>query len=1434
MAKKGKGKVEPSPPPVDTKKGKKKGKQEEPSQEDETKKPQRGMVIGENFGWTGKLPATLLFEYAQKQKWEKVVVDMRKKGKGFVGVINLSWKNPKTQEMIRVQMIPDQDLYQPKETTNEARHYAATYALHRINFAKNMKTVLPVVFRDYWSDLEAKRSSILKESKEKHDYYYNSQPFQVFLEKRERDLKKEKEREIRAQNEEKVRKPTINITTINSKKPSTSSTNSKITKPSKPSTTSFKIMKKIPSFPNKVWQNAPFFDFTSEVRTKIEASIRNHLNWTIASSNTIVTQSSSEDYLRALTNLGFREIHIKESFKYTSTFTDALEWLLFHIPEDDLPPYFMKSDKDSGVSLKISKDIKMENLLKRVAQSGADEDELLTALQDCDFDEIKTSVKLTHDVVNYVQPTEENTFETDEECLELWKQELEGIEMLNADNTVEFFEGSSGNIATISLAPHTLQKGLLSVKVFRSENYPNNIPGIQIVVNNTSFRMANYIKLSILRQLLHHIIESGYVGSCYIFSIIEWLEENISKIINNPGPLFIEENYNGEGRSVEEVESQKKLKNSKSRTHQKLNLSPSDIERLRSEYAKKQQSREMISSINRRKQLPAWKKAEQLVSIINSNKVTIVTGETGSGKSTQIVQFILDDLNSRGNFSGKIMCTQPRRISTIGLAERISEERCDSLGKETGYLIRGENKTSANTRISFVTTGVLLRMIQGVLSTKKGDQKNNIFDNLEYIFIDEVHERSVDSDFLLIILRNIMQGFPKLKVILMSATIDINTFKNFFKTPLNHIHIEGRTFPIEDYYLDTVLEELDYTIETYDGEKLKPKADSQFFKSGNINYELIAQLCGHVDRKLSNESNDGSILIFLPGIMEINKCIRAIEKQNGSKFWCLPLHSALSSADQKRVFKNPPAGSRKIVVSTNVAETSITIPDCVVVIDSGRSKSMFFDSNINSTKLIENWCSKAEIGQRRGRSGRITNGNCYHMYSRDTVAEMLDQPIPEIKRTRLENLFLVVKSMGIDKVEAFLNSGLDPPDQSSLAKSKQFLIDIGALEESEAVSNLGRYLSLLPTDLQSGKLLILGCIFGCLETCLTIAAISTTGSPFRGSFEERDKIKQIQSSFANNQGDVIAMVRAFDAYTKVKSESGQAQQKKFLNDNYLSFLTLKEIATTKNQYVSILQDIGFVPLKYRADDLKLNKNNENYSIIRAIITGSFYPQLARVQLPNPKFLKSSVGSVAVDPDAKETKFWIRNETYVNNLNNDVEDPDVLPASRAFIHPSSVLFSNSNASLDSIPNIEEFTNEDGTIDFAKAQQVYKVDFTPSAPGSSNSMIKSSFVMYNASHHTSKLYLRDITSTSTLAVLLFGGQIAYDLSSGLSSGKTSPGIVLDSVWPIRTWCKNGVLLKRLRHLLDGVIEERLSSPYYVDGEKKRSSDDILSIVEKILHL
>lgn len=1377
-------------------------------------KPQRGLAIGDNFGWTGKLPATLLFEYCQKQKWNRVNIDMRKVSKGFVGTVDLSWENPKTRETIHIKMTPDTDLLPPRETTNEARHFAATFAMFRINHVKNLKMVLPTIFRSYWSDLEARRVETLKRNKAEHDKFYNSNPFQVFLDSRAHQEARTKERQAKADSDAKVKKAATSISVVDPN----SQLGGKQKKSPAPKIMKPKAMRLFPTIGRKAWENAPFIDFPTDIRTAIESSIKHHINW--VEDEEEGGQENLKSWLQQLTSLGFRASHVEEALSHTHSFVDALEWLLFHVPEDDLPPFFAKRDEDSSVSLKISNNIQTEYRLQRLALSGFDMDEIRATLKECNDDEILTSIALTHKLIHMDISMPE--LQGDE--FDMWCMELEGIESIGS-NKVEFFDCSK-KVVNILLNATGLPSGMLLIRLLFCEHYPYSFPGIQLVVNNPSFKLANYIKLSILRQLLTYVLDNNLLGECYIFSLIEWLEQNIAKVIEHPGPLLVS--------SVLRMDSgdQTKEKGRVGQSKKKINsrfyeLLTSDLDEMRLDYQRQVSSSAMKGSISKRQKLPAWQKREELVDVINSNKVTLVTGETGSGKSTQIVQFILDDLNSKGNFKGTIICTQPRRISTIGLAERISEERVLLVGKDVGYIIRGENKTLKQTRILFVTTGVILRMLQSFLSAES--EGSSIFDRLEYIFIDEVHERSVDSDLLLVILKKVMNRFTNLKIVLMSATISVDTFKDFF-SPVNHIHIEGRTFPIKDYYLDTILEDLDYTVTTND-QIIKPRADSHYFKTGTLNFDLIAQLCLLVDKKLKAEQNTGSILIFLPGIMEISRCVRSIElkyEKSSSECWCLPLHSALSSRDQTRVFNYPPKGSRKIVVSTNIAETSITIPDCVVVIDGGRSKSVFFDVKANTTKLVENWCSRAEMAQRKGRSGRIQKGTCYHMYTKETENSVLAQPIPEIRRTRLENLYLVVKAMGINKVEEFLNSGIDPPEAQSLKKARYTLREIGAIEydeDNENLTHLGRYLSYIPTDLQAGKLMLLGCIFGCVNICLTIAAICSSGGPFLTSFDIKDDVRRAKEKIGKNQGDVLASAFAFHQWENLPRD----KRKKFISENCLSYLTLHDIQSTRAQYLLTLKEIGFVPFNYKVDDKsKHNANNENYTIIRAILTGSFSPQIARIQLPDPKYAQTLAGAVEIDPDARASKIWIRNEKYIEQTNG-LGTIDELPATRAFIHPSSMLFSNSDSGV-SLPNLEDLKMEDGSIDLQKAREQF--DLTPSSKFNAHAMHKSPFVVYTSSNETTKLYLREITPTSTLAVLFFGGEILYDMSTHVTSGMRSPGIVLDRWMPVRTWCKNGVLLKRLRKLLDQVIGNKLSDPNRENA--KAADDEILKVVIDVLEV
>lgn len=479
---------------------------------------------------------------------------------------------------------------------------------------------------------------------------------------------------------------------------------------------------------------------------------------------------------------------------------------------------------------------------------------------------------------------------------------------------------------------------------------------------------------------------------------------------------------------------------------------------------------------------------------VNRCNVTIISGETGSGKSTQSVQFVLDDLIQRQlGAVANIICTQPRRISALGLADRVADERCARVGDEIGYTIRGESKQKPGvTKITFVTTGVLLRRLQ--TSGGGADDVVAALADISHVVVDEVHERSLDTDFLLVLLRQILRTRKDLKVILMSATLDADVFEAYFREvgPVGRVEIAGRTHPVTDYYVDDVMHFTGFR-GYFDEDEPENKSFSANLRSigFGINYDLIAETVRHIDHQLG--AKDGGILIFLPGTMEIDRTIQALS--SFPNLHALPLHASLMPADQKRVFPLPPAGKRKVIAATNVAETSITIEDIVAVIDTGRVKETSYDPQNNMVRLAETWASRAACKQRRGRAGRVRAGDCYKLYTRNAEAKMLERPDPEIRRVPLEQMCLSIKAMGVHDVSGFLASALTPPESTAVEGAVKLLSQMGAITDNELTA-LGRHMSMIPADLRLSKLLVYGATFGCLEAALTIASVLTARSPF--------------------------------------------------------------------------------------------------------------------------------------------------------------------------------------------------------------------------------------------------------------------------------------------------------------------------------------------------
>lgn len=548
--------------------------------------------------------------------------------------------------------------------------------------------------------------------------------------------------------------------------------------------------------------------------------------------------------------------------------------------------------------------------------------------------------------------------------------------------------------------------------------------------------------------------------------------------------------------------------------------------------SKRQSSGAYKEMVNSRKNLPAWEMSKKILDAISSSQVTVISGETGCGKSTQTPQFILDDYftklqkDKKGSYeSVNIVCTQPRRLSAIGVAERVAAERCEKIGNIVGYQIRLENKISKATRLTFCTTGILLRRLQSDpnLST------------VSHIIIDEVHERSEESDFLLAILKDLLKIRKNLRLILMSATLNASLFSNYFRgAPV--LDIPGRTFPVEQLFLEDILERTGYVLEPdsqfcrrlnkNDEKQLLDELEYADVQASNaeppktirdenlsiseiyaryrnypravckslflmnpmkINPEMIESVLRYiVDSDLSKWPDEGSILIFLPGFAEIQLVHDTLNDSSVfsprvGKYIIVPLHSTLSNEEQALVFRKAPHGKRKIVLSTNIAETSVTIDDCVFVIDCGQMKEKRFDPNRSMESLDLVWESRANAQQRKGRAGRVRPGISIHLFTGHRFHNhFLAQPIPEIKRVPLEQLLLRIKTLpnfADYRIEEVIGNIMEPPSEESVLSAIKRLEDVGAFDGNDELTALGEILATLPVDVRIGKLMLFGAIF---------------------------------------------------------------------------------------------------------------------------------------------------------------------------------------------------------------------------------------------------------------------------------------------------------------------------------------------------------------------
>eukprot|EP00092_Neocalanus_flemingeri_P037030 GFUD01040313.1.p1 GENE.GFUD01040313.1~~GFUD01040313.1.p1 ORF type:complete len:850 (-),score=282.83 GFUD01040313.1:55-2604(-) len=640
-----------------------------------------------------------------------------------------------------------------------------------------------------------------------------------------------------------------------------------------------------------------------------------------------------------------------------------------------------------------------------------------------------------------------------------------------------------------------------------------------------------------------------------------------------------------------------------------------------------------------RETLPSFKLRKELLAAISSNQVLVVSGETGCGKTTQVPQFILEEAVSMGRASKvSIVCTQPRRVAAISVAERVANERGERVGEVVGYQVRMDHKLPREQgSILYCTTGILLQRMQS----------DRTLQQFSHVILDEIHERDIMADLILVIIKQVLPTRPDLKIVLMSATLNATQFSNYLDSCMT-IHIPGFMYPVTTFYLEDVLEMTDYNVSSsMDHRDIPPSsqvedktvlteevikqliADRHLSattlasllhpQAESLNLDLIATLVAHIH---TNKS-PGAILVFLPGWEDISYLAGLLTSSfHLPRANVYPLHGSMSPQDQKLIFDRPQPGFRKIVIATNIAESSITIDDIVYVVDSGRAKIKMFDPIKNFATLQPEWISQANAKQRMGRAGRLQPGVVYKMYSKARQETLQEYMAPEMIRSRLENVILKIKVLGYNDVEDFFSQLMDSPSPESVSLSYQALKDIGALSPSTLeLTGLGWTLGQLPLDPQLGKMIVLGAAFCCLDPVLSVVTCLDNKSPFLVTNKTKELGQAVDSLASATVSDHLAVANAVAAWEGLNSKGGQARDSgvmEFCHQHFLSQRVLRTMDKMKYQYGLEVHKLGLTPSSDPKDPV-CNLNSGCEALVRAVISIGLVPNVATLQEKEDKF-----------------------------------------------------------------------------------------------------------------------------------------------------------------------------------------------------------------------
>ncbi|XP_069778183.1 ATP-dependent RNA helicase DHX30 isoform X2 [Narcine bancroftii] len=679
------------------------------------------------------------------------------------------------------------------------------------------------------------------------------------------------------------------------------------------------------------------------------------------------------------------------------------------------------------------------------------------------------------------------------------------------------------------------------------------------------------------------------------------------------------------------------------------------------------------------KGLPVDSHKETIVSAIEENRVVVIAGATGCGKTTRIPQFILEKFitDNRGA-QCNILITQPRRISAVSVGQRVGYEIGPDLKKNVGYQVRLQSMLPPRGgALLFCTVGVLLKKIQG----------NPSLEGISHVIVDEVHERDVNTDFLLILLKNVMDANPELKVILMSATSDTERISEYYgNCPV--VNVPGFMYPVKDYYLDEILPML--------GEK-KTIQLNQDEEDPVPDLDLVTDTIMYID----THGEPGGILCFLPGWQEIRGVQQRLEacfSTRKENCIILPVHSNIPVTDQQEIFQQPPPGMRKIVLATNIAETSITIDDIVHVVDTGCHKEQRYDLRTKVSCLNTVWISKSNVKQRCGRAGRCQPGNAYHLFSKERLEKMDDFQIPEILRTPLENI-VVQSKVHIPDITAsdFLSKAMNSPESKAVNEAVQILQEIGVLDEDESLTLLGQRLAHISTDPRLAKAIIMASIFRCLYPVLMVVACLTR-DPFVNSLLNRPEVTKAKARLSGeSRSDHMVFIKAVEGWKKVLRERDADSKKEYLEENMLYAPSLRFVHGLILQFSENVYNAFLVsdPSDCTSLSSLCNQYSEEEELIKGVLLAGLYPNLIQLRhgkvtkegkfKPNSVVCRTKTGHVLLHRSTvnrNEESFKSRWMTYFTAVKSN---GNVFVRDSSMVHPLALLM---------LPDCDIRVKEDG--------------------------------------------------------------------------------------------------------------------------------------------